>query len=94
MTDTRAEDFVLLVRGGMAQREAAREVGFAGGVPSPKARRLLKAAERIDEMPKAVEWLPSRMEREAKALQDAIDARRKKMRDIQDLLQAADLLGV
>lgn len=44
---TMAEQYVLRRADGMGAREAAEDVGFSGGVPSPQAREIWKAFERV-----------------------------------------------
>lgn len=44
---TMAEQYVLHRADGMGTREAAEAAGFSGGVPSPQARELWGAFERV-----------------------------------------------
>lgn len=44
---TMAEQYVLHRADGMGTREAAEAAGFSGGVPSPQARELWSAFERV-----------------------------------------------
>lgn len=47
---------------GMGAREAARDVGYAGGVPSPSARRLWDAVKKVRQIPECGQWLPEKLE--------------------------------
>lgn len=67
----------------MSIRQAARAAGFAHGVPSPQARRLLKMAQLIRETPQLAEEVVRNHKRltrtlseleDAQAWKDALDA--------------------
>lgn len=78
---TKAERYVQLRLDGAGARDAAREAGFAHGVPSPEARELHEACEAMEKVEDAG-WL-----REHEAELEA------SLKQIRLLLRARKLLG-
>lgn len=89
MSDTMAEEYVRKRLDGMGSREAAREVGYSGGVPSPAARRLWDAVEKVREMPGAREWISDALDDAGDELSDAW----KKVDELEAMREAVELLG-
>lgn len=82
---TCAERYVeLRVRFGMGAREAARRAGFAGGVPSPQARELLKAT-------RAVRRAPGDVRGTLNSLEERIERHREQIAWLRKLQRATQL---
>ena len=89
MTDAKTKRWLdLAIDGDMSQRAAAREVGLPCGVPSRKARELLDAAQRLREMPEAVEWLPGRLEKKERELEKL----ESEVKDLRRLVEAMEVV--
>lgn len=64
---------------GLGAREAARDAGYAHGVPSARARQIFEAACKVRGNPEADRWVRKRLEEleaevaELRALKAAID---------------------
>lgn len=61
----------LVLEEGMGSREAARRAGFAGGVPSPGARRLLERAQLLKGHPAMIAAVMAEQHRRRIALDAA-----------------------
>lgn len=55
------ERYVLLRQAGKGCREAARDAGYAAGVPSCQAREIAAAAVRVQNNPEAAAWVNGRI---------------------------------
>jgi hypothetical protein len=55
----------------MSQREAARQVGYSGGTPSPRAVELYEVALDLPDMDGAEEWIQRRLTEAREAMREA-----------------------
>lgn len=73
------EVYVHLRLEGLGAREAARDAGYAHGVPSSRARKIYEAARKVKGNSEAERWVTKRLEQlegelaELRALKAAID---------------------
>lgn len=66
---TMADEYVRLRASGMGSREAARQAGFSGGVPSPMARELWATFRIISDAPVAtLRHIPEKIARTQETL--------------------------
>jgi hypothetical protein len=72
---SKAQRYVALRRQGMKSRQAAVQVGFSGGVPSPKARDLWKAVQILDLVPQAADQIEAQIARKRRELKRLIAMR-------------------
>jgi hypothetical protein len=77
------ELYVIYRRDGLGCSEAARKAGYAGR-PSPTARRLWKAAQKVVDPPKGA------MERYRERMKE----RENELREMQDIARSASVLGI
>lgn len=54
---------------GLGTREAARRAGYRQGVPSPRARRVWKKIEALQEQPDMLELLGTKVRKQAERTQ-------------------------
>lgn len=88
MADTMAEEYVRKRLEGLGSREAAREVGYSGGVPSPAARRLWEAVEKVRDTPDSAEWIPQQLDKAGEELSRAWQ----KVDELETLSHAVEIL--
>lgn len=86
---TKADRYVQIRATGLGSREAAREAGFAGGTPSPQARALWSAYEKVKDIhPSSV----GRMREQVDRLTDKVNEMRKKIGDLNKMIHASELV--